>query len=294
MNQTTSPITLDDMLKKLRGQLAAAGIENPALDARLLVRQGGQFSDAEMISGGSVPLSAEAIENIEEFALRRTAGEPISRIFGGREFYGRFFTVTPDTLDPRPDTETLIEAALKRAREMGADRPLKILDLGTGTGCILITLLAELPTATGVAVDISPAALDVARQNAAAHGVESRADFRQGSWFEPLREGEIFDLILSNPPYIPESDIESLAKEVRNHDPFMALSGGKDGLAAYKFILKDLKKYLGCGGYALFEIGAGQEKDLVRLMEDSMMTREESYPDMSGILRVVEMSCGEK
>jgi release factor glutamine methyltransferase len=173
-------------------------------------------------------------------------------------------------------------------------QPLLLLDLGAGTGCILITLLAELPEAVGVAVDISPGALRVARENAERHGVEARADFRLGSWFEPINPSESFDLIVSNPPYIPESDIESLALEVRNYDPFIALSGGDDGLLAYKMILNEMKKHLVCGGHALLEIGQGQEKALVRLVEDSMMTHTESYPDLSGIIRVVEMTCGEK
>lgn len=287
-------MTIEEMLRKIRADFTAGGIENPALDARILVRQGGNFSDLDLITDAKTPLSSEQIDIMEQFSARRLAGEPVSRILGGREFYGRWYRVTHDTLDPRADTETLVMAALKRAREWGAGRPLRILDLGTGTGCILVTLLAELPAATGVAVDVSAGALAVARDNAALHGVETRADFRLGSWFDPIKDGESFDLILSNPPYIPESDIESLAIEVRKHDPFMALSGGEDGLDAYKLILKNMKKYLGCGGRALFEIGAGQEKDLVRLMEDSMMTHEESYSDLGGILRVVEMSCGEK
>ncbi len=287
-------MTIEEMLRKIRADFTAGGIENPVLDARILVRQGGHFSDLDMITASNTPLSLEQIDIIEQFSARRLAGEPVSRILGGREFYGRWYRVTPDTLDPRADTETLVMAALKRVRERGADRPLRILDLGTGTGCILVTLLAELSHATGVAVDLNAGALVVAQENAALHGVGTRADFRLGSWFDPLKEGESFDLILSNPPYIPESEIESLALEVRKHDPLMALSGGVDGLDAYKLILKNMKKYLGCGGRALFEIGSGQEKDLVRLMEDSMMTHEESYSDLGGILRVVEMSCGEK
>ncbi len=287
-------MTLDQILAHVRGVLESGGVDNPALDARILVRQGGEFSDTDLITGLQTPLSAQQIETIENFAKRRAAGEPVSRILGEREFYGRTFKISPDTLDPRADTETLINAALKRLKSVGATRPLRFLDLGTGSGCILVTLLAEHPAATGVAVDINPAALTVARENARRYGVEDRAEFRVGSWFDPIKAEEVFDLILSNPPYIPESDIESLAREVRNHDPFVALNGGEDGFDAYKIILNGLKKHLVCGGRALFEIGAGQEKELVRLMEDSMMTHEESYSDLGGILRVVEMSCGEK
>lgn len=304
----TATETLDEMLIRMRRVLADAGVENPALDARLLMRQGGNFSDFDLISKGWTPLSAEVIENVEKLLSRRVAGEPVSRLAGGREFWGLPFMITPDTLDPRPDTETLVENALKAlsniapAEEAGlaamasmhADTGLLILDLGTGSGCILISLLKELPHARGVGIDLNPGAVAVARRNAAANGVADRVDFRVGSWFDPLEDGESFDLIVSNPPYIPEQEIESLRPEVRNHDPKLALSGGADGLDAYKIILKKLKKYLSCGGRALFEIGKGQEKDLVRLVDESNMSVCDSYRDLAGVIRVVEVGHGEK
>lgn len=283
--------TVDEITRRLRGALAAAGVDTAALDARIFVRQGAGFSDADLITNGQALLPVQVIEKIENMLSRRVAGEPVSRIVGGREFWSLFFKVTQDTLDPRPDTETLVAAALKNAP---LDRPIRILDLGTGTGCILISLLTELPHATGVAVDINPGALAVARENAIRHGVESRIEFRHGSWFEPIGQSESFHLIVSNPPYIPAKDIESLSREVRKHDPILALSGGDDGLDAYKIILDGMKKHLACGGRALFEIGQGQEGDLTRLVEDSTLYVRESYTDLGGIVRVVEMSCGEK
>ena len=303
-----SPETLDQILRRMRLLLAGANIENPVLDSRILVRQGGNFSDSDLISNGQTPLSQEVIENIENLVARRMSGEPVSRVLGEREFWGMSFRVTPDTLDPRPDTETLVEAALKTipniapSEEIGlaamassnAEPGLRILDLGTGSGCILISLLKELPHATGVGIDLNPGAVATARLNAAANGVESRVEFRAGSWFEPLHDDESFDLIVSNPPYIPESDIESLAVEVRNHDPRLALTGGADGLSAYKMILKKLKKYLSCGGRALFEIGRGQEGDLARLVDESNTHVCDSYRDLAGVVRVVEIGCGEK
>lgn len=303
-----TPETLDAFHRRIRARLAAGGIENPVLDARIFMRQGGRFSDSDLIAHGATPLSAEVIETIEEFVLRRLAGEPVSRILGEREFWGLSFSVTPDTLDPRPDTETLIEEALKiapslmPAEEVGLaamasanhDGGIRILDLGTGTGCLLVTLLKELPHASGVGIDLNPGAVAAAKANAARHGVDGRASFHVGSWFEPLDEGESFDLIVSNPPYIPESDIESLAVEVRNHDPKLALSGGADGLDAYKMILKNLKKHLSCGGRALLEIGRGQERDIARLVDDSAMRLCDSYRDLAGVIRVLEIGCGEK
>lgn len=284
--------TVDQVLRRVAAVLREAGVETPELDTRLLVRQGSGFSDAELITNGRTSLSIQQIEIIEKLAARRIGGEPVSRIRGEREFWGLPFKISPATLDPRPDTETLVEAVLKflsrREREGG-----RILDLGTGSGCILLALLHELPGATGVGVDLNPDALPVARGNAAALGLESRAEFRQGSWFEPLTADESFDIIVSNPPYIPESDIESLAREVRNHDPILALSGGKDGLEAYKKILEGIKNHLECGGRAYFEIGQGQGPDLQRLVDDSNMRVCESYFDLAGILRVVEITYGE-
>jgi release factor glutamine methyltransferase len=280
--------TLDALMRRWRTRLKVAGAETPALDVRLLTREGAGLSDADIIAGGNAPLSTEQIARIESFIARRAAGEPVSRILGYKEFYGRMFKLTPDTLDPRPDTETLIGAALAEQK-----RPLRILDLGTGTGCILLTLLAEWPDATGVGIDLNPGATDVSRENAARLGVGNRVEFLCGSWFTPLKEGQVFDLIVSNPPYIPESQIDSLAKEVKDHDPFLALSGGEDGLEAYKIIFKDLKNHLACGGFALFEIGQGQEKDLARLSQNSNMTRGESYTDLGGIVRVIKITHGE-
>lgn len=299
---------MDQYRRQIVARLAAGNVENPVLDARIFVRQGGQFSDSDLITHGASPLSVEVIDKIEKFVERRLAGEPVSRILGEREFYGLSFKVTHDTLDPRPDTETLIEAALKiapkltPAEEVGLaamasanhDGGIRILDLGTGTGCILITLLKELPHASGIGVDLNPGAVAVARENAARHGVDNRVSFHVGSWFDPLDEGESFDLIVSNPPYIPLHEIESLAVEVRNHDPELALSGGDDGLDAYKMILKNLKKHLSCGGRALFEIGKGQEHDLARLVDESNMRVCDSYRDLAGVIRVVEAGCGEK
>jgi release factor glutamine methyltransferase len=190
-------------------------------------------------------------------------------------------------LDPRPDTETLIEAALKRFK---GNPPRKILDLGTGSGCILITLLSEWPQAQGVGVDISPAALDVARENAQINGIASRARFICGDWGEGLDES--FDLIVSNPPYIPTQDIETLEKGVRNHDPTRALDGGADGLEAYKAILMAIKKLFSTDGAGFFEIGFSQAQEVARLVANAGFSVRETHPDLAGIQRVVEFDLG--
>lgn len=277
----------------LRARFSRETNDVSALDLRLLIQAGASITAEEFISGGDSPLSEQQIEIIEQFVSRRMAGEPASKIIGVREFWGRAFMVTKDTLDPRADTEILIERALLAAQEKeGKSQPLRIADIGTGTGCILITLLLELPLATGVAVDISPAALAVARENAARHGVSDRISFRQASYLDGMEGGEI-DILVSNPPYIPESDIPNLAINVRNHDPILALSGGADGLEAYKVLITETKNVLKFDGCALFEIGYGQLPDILRLVDDSTATLKAVTPDMAGIPRVVEISYGD-
>jgi release factor glutamine methyltransferase len=209
---------------------------------------------------------------------RREAHEPVSRILGVREFYGRSFRVTPATLDPRPDTETLIEAALAlmppRAR---------LLDLGTGTGAIAITLLAERAEASGLATDVSPEALAVARENAARHGVAERLSLAEGSWFTPV--AGVFDMILSNPPYIPAHEIAGLSPDVRNFDPSLALAGGDDGLDPYRAIAAHAASHLAAGGHVLVEIGAGQEADVEAIFAAARFSPAGRHRDLGGHLR---------
>jgi release factor glutamine methyltransferase len=294
-------MNINQYFQRLKSRFSRETIPNSSLDARLIIQEGACLTAEDFITRGETPLTDQQIETIEQFAERRLAGEPISRIFSRREFWGLEFEVTKDTLDPRADTEILVEKALERARKIvgktedesgGKKAPLVIADIGTGTGCILISMLTELPEAEGVAVDLSPEALAVAQRNARTHGVDGRIRFIQGSYLEPLK-GLKIGLIVSNPPYIPESDIANLAVEVRNHDPMMALSGGKDGLEAYKILCREAKKVLPCGGFALYEIGQGQAPDLIRLVDESNANLEGVYPDMAGIPRVVEISYGD-
>lgn len=280
--------TLADALRAMRQSFMQAQINTAALDARVLVGAACRLSDEEMISRGDRRVGQMEAFRLERYTARRLAGEPVSRILGRREFWGMDFTVTSDTLDPRPDTETLVEAALDWAR--GQAGPIRILDLGTGTGCIPIALLKESPTATAVAVDISEGALAVAAGNAGRHGVADRIEFRAGNWFDPIEEGEMFDLIVSNPPYIAESEMESLSVEVKNHDPRVALTDGKDGLDAYRAIYPQLPKYLNPHGMAFFEMGYAQGPAMARLVGDAGATLERIIKDLAGHERVVALS----
>ncbi len=234
----------------------AAGIATPELDARLLICHACGMSNESFVAQPDRELGAAELELIRQVTNRRCAREPVSRIVGSREFWGLDFAISPDTLDPRPDTETLVCAALEVVREGKSGMPPSILDLGTGSGCVLISLLHELETAEGSGVDICDNALRIARNNAVRHGVDARAEFICTSW---LTDTECrFDLVVANPPYIPTGDVPNLEPEVRDYDPPRALNGGSDGLGAYRAIISCLSKCLAPGGWIIFEVGADQ------------------------------------
>ncbi len=272
--------TITGVIRHAAKQLALRGVETPALDARLLMQAAAELRHSDIIAEPDVVLAPDVVARFWVFIERRSAFEPVSRILGIREFYGREFCVTPAVLDPRADTETLIEAALSIVQ---GQSPLHILDLGTGSGAIAITLLAELPGASGVATDVSPDALVVAKANAESLGVSGRLQFFQAQWFDGL-EGK-FDLIVSNPPYIPECDIAGLAADVREFDPLPALAGGEDGLAAYKSIALGANGFLSPNGHILLEIGAGQEIAVQTLFEGAGFGLMGRYIDLVGHIR---------
>jgi len=280
---------MPDIYKAMREALKQARIETPDLEARLILKHVLKVSDAALIAGEAISANPQQAEQIRTIVARRVANEPLSRIFGEREFYGLTFHVTPDVLDPRPDTETIIDAVC----DSGV-APIRILDLGTGSGALIVTLLHLFPQAQGVAVDISEAALSIAKKNAARNGVDSRVKFVRGSWLDSLNEDESFDLIVSNPPYIPSNDIPNLESSVKNHDPILALDGGKDGFDAYNVIITKIKKRLHDNGKALFEVGIGQASYVVRLAENNGFAHTRIYQDLSGVPRAVEISMGKK
>ncbi len=256
-------------------------------EARLILAKRAKISWAELIAGPEREISADILALIEQDSARRSQGEPLSRIYGERQFYGLDFMLSPDTLDPRPETELLIDLALKKAP--GA---LQTLDLGTGTGCLAITMLKYLPAASCVAVDKSLRALNTARQNAARHGVAGRFFPLCSDWAAAIKGP--FDLILSNPPYIQTNLVPNLSVEVKNHDPILALDGGQNGLEAYKIIFLSLKKLLKPGGIALFEIGFDQAEDAERLAGESGLSCLAIHTDYAGLPRVAEITCGDK
>jgi release factor glutamine methyltransferase len=245
--------------------LRAAGVDTPERDARLLTAAALGIGQLDLIASPDRWLSPAEAARFAEHLRRRAQREPVSRILGRRAFYGREFAITPVTLDPRPDTETLVELALEIADEQGwRSRAIRIVDIGTGSGCILLTLLAELPLATGLGTDIDPAALEVAAANAAQLGLSDRVRFTPARSLAGLNE--TFDLLVSNPPYIPSGEIPGLEPEVRHYDPPGALDGGPDGLDIFREIARDLR----CAvphGWAVFEVGAGQAEKVVEILD---------------------------
>lgn len=281
--------TLETFYRKLKTRFHAAGIDTAELDARMILERRADASWSDLIARPDTPVPENIAKQIESDARAREAGMPLSRLYGIRGFGKLEFLLSPDTLDPRPDTETLIDAALQRFSE---HPPKRILDLGTGSGCILISLLYEWPQAFGIGVDRAFGACTTARTNAQKAGVAERAAFICADWGESLSGA--FDLIVSNPPYIPSAEIATLSDSVKNFDPILALDGGEDGFAPFRFVITVIKNRLTENGAAFVEIGKGQTRDSKRLVEEAGLNHIGQHSDSSGIPRVVEMSRGDK
>jgi release factor glutamine methyltransferase len=282
-------MTLAEAVRTATGVLQTAGIESAPRDARALVAAASQRPALDLIAHPDAGLGTGTADRLAVMIERRIEREPVSRIIGEREFYGRAFKITPATLDPRPDTETLVDAALELCAEQGSLRqPIRILDIGTGSGCLIVTLLSELPVAQGVATDISQAALAVAAANADRHGVADRLRLRQADALEGIDDR--YDLIVCNPPYIRSDDIPGLAREVRCYDPITALDGGSEGLQIFQRIAPRLQAVLGRSdnrGWALFEVGAGQIASVQRLLAASGFASFRTWVDLGGHTRCV-------
>lgn len=245
------------------------------------------------IHADNFDLSEDQVEQISKDVKAIQNGTPISRVFGNAEFWGLEFDLNDATLDPRPDTELIVERAISL---FAKNEPLRILDLGTGSGCILIALLTEFPKATGIGLDVSGEAINQARMNAQNHDVGARSKWIESDWFNdfPASDSHQFDLIVSNPPYITSESIGNLDENVRKYDPILALDGGKDGLRAYEIIFSNIFSYLKQGGIGLFEIGFDQANDMMRLSKESWIRTPlevvDILSDYAGNSRVVEIA----
>jgi len=270
-------------LKEAVGLMKAAGLDTPVLDARLIVQHALGISWDTLYLKDDQPLTEDERGRVVQGLRRRAAHEPVSRIVGRRHFWTLDLAVSPDTLDPRADTESLIETVVAAIPDR--TRPLRLLDLGTGTGAILLALLAEYPEATGVGVDISEGALAIARTNADSHDLAARVSFQRGNWAEGIAGP--FDIIVSNPPYIERGDLPGLPPEVREHDPMLALDGGLDGLDAYRALMPAVAVLLAADGLAVLEIGAGQADSVTAIAQDCGLKPAGRKADLGGIERAL-------
>lgn len=280
----TEAASLAAALRAATARLRTAGLPGADLDARLLLGHVLGEPRLSLALHGERPLALEQAVGFERLIARRLAGEPVARILGHREFWGIEFALSADTLVPRPDSETLVEAALDRLGDRSR-APFRIADLGTGSGCLLVALLAECPLATGLGTDLSPVALRAARANAEAAGVGARAVWLAANWAAPLAAR--FDLVLSNPPYIATADIAGLERDVREHDPARALDGGDDGLDAYRALAQALPRLLAPEGLAVVELGAGQRAEVERLMRAAGLAPAGCRRDLGGVERAL-------
>jgi release factor glutamine methyltransferase len=279
--------TVETARRALTARFNSAGVESAEIDARMLIGHVLGLDLTGLITSAQRQLTTDEAARLEDFAHRRLAGEPVARVIGAKEFWGLPLQLSPATLVPRPDTETVVELALELLRADGATgRPLRIADLGTGSGAILLALLSELPTATGVGTDISEQALQTAAANAARVGLAPRATFIACDYASGL--SGLFDLIVSNPPYIRAADIAGLAVEVREYDPHAALDGGADGLDAYRALIPQAAGLLAPGALLIVEAGEGQSGPINGLMTlAGLAPTGAPKADLAGIPRAV-------
>jgi len=279
----TSPHTIGSALGEIALALEQAGFDEARRRARRLLAAALNLSSTEVFTRLDRAITEGERERIAAMLRRALMHEPLSRIMRVREFWGLEFGLSPDTLDPRPETETLVEAVLARLPER--DRPYRFLDLGTGSGCLLLALLSEFPAASGVGVDRAPGAIITARDNAGRLGLAARAHFAAGDWGRGLDER--FDAIVSNPPYIESNAMPGLPREVRDFDPPLALDGGADGLDAYRAIAAELPRLLAPTGIFACEIGQGQENAVAGIIIAAGLVIDAVLPDLAGIPRCV-------
>lgn len=279
-------MTLAELLRLARQRLEASGIEDAALDARLLVEHFTGTSRSDAIARPDMVTEAQAVAAVEAALERRSAGEPVHRILGFREFYGLELSLSAQTLEPRPDTEILIDAILPFMRDVTArEGACRVLDLGTGTGAIALALLANVPDATAIGVDVSADALATAARNAAGLGLADRFTALRSDWFSQINGR--FHVIASNPPYIRSDDIAGLQAEVRLFDPVRALDGGEDGLQPYRVIAAQAAAHLEQGGAVVVEIGNTQRLEVISIFENEGFRLLEARRDLRGNDRVL-------
>jgi release factor glutamine methyltransferase len=283
-----APWTILNLIRWADEFFRREGLATPRLDAEVLLAETLAMDRVGLYIHFDRPLQPEELAQFKKLIRRRLLHEPVAYIIGKREFWSLTFKVTPDVLIPRPETEILVAEALKvLSGPEQTERNFRILEIGAGSGAISVALARELPAASLVATDLSEKALAIARENASRHGVRERVHFLQGDLFDPLEKGSVFELIITNPPYIAYDDFPSLPPEVRDFEPRVALDGGKDGLTFFRKVLPRVREFLSPEGWFLAEIGAGQEQKIRQIaQENPELASCDFVPDLSGIKRV--------
>jgi release factor glutamine methyltransferase len=278
--------TIAEALKEAGERLRAASVPNDLLDAQTLLAEAGGFDRTYLIINFNQQLSEGILSAFRTMVDRRAAGEPLQYITGRQEFFGLDFEVTPDVLIPRPETELIVEEAIRIVQLYGVARPV-IVDVGAGSGCIAVALARELADARVIASDVSEAALRVARRNAARHGLGDRVDFIASDLLDAFAEEEFADFILSNPPYVSEKEMSSLQREVRDWEPRAALTDSNDGLSLYRRLLKDAPSRLRPGGHLICEMGYTQSEMISNMIDRRFWGAPKLLDDLQGIPRTI-------
>lgn len=273
---------LSELQKKITKILAEGGIETNSLDARIILREIFNFDEKELILNSDLILSESKISKVQKIITRRLNFEPVSKIFGKRDFYNSTFSISDDVLDPRPETENIVEIANNFILEKGYE---SFIDLGTGSGCIILSILKENKNLTAVGVDISIDAIDIAKKNSKDMNLEKRSSFLVSNWLSSIYNS--YDLIISNPPYIPSDEIITLSKTVKNFDPLISLDGGQDGLKCYKEIAQDINRVINKNGRVILEIGYNQAHDVIKIFESKEFKLLKIYNDINGLNRIL-------
>ena len=273
---------LSELQKKITKILAEGGIETNSLDARIILREIFNFDEKELILNSDLILSESKISKVQKIITRRLNFEPVSKIFGKRDFYNSTFSISDDVLDPRPETENIVEIANNFILEKGYE---SFIDLGTGSGCIILSILKENKNLTAVGVDISIDAINIAKKNSKDMNLEKRSSFLVSNWLSSIYSS--YDLIISNPPYIPSDEIITLSKTVKNFDPLISLDGGQDGLECYKEIAQDINRVINKNGRVILEIGYNQAHDVIKIFESKEFKLLKIYNDINDLNRIL-------
>ena len=273
---------LNQIQKKLSNNFSTIGIETPELDARIILKEVLSLDDKDLILKESLDISDETIKKINAIELRRLNGEPISKIFKKRDFYKSTFVISNDVLDPRPETELIVEIA---NNYINKSKVKNILDLGTGTGCILLSILKENKMINGLGIDLSKEAISIAKRNSKKLHLETQSDFLVSNWMSSVNYK--YDLVVSNPPYISSGDINKLSKSVKIYDPILSLDGGDDGLNSYRLIASDLKRIISKNALIIIEIGCNQSLQVIEIFKKNDFKFIKKYNDINGLDRVL-------